>query len=109
MVKRLTSTRVDLVHDAVKAATGTSWVQIGAHPDGDSKYVLVKEPQQVEYGGKGAAEALSYLAGVAAVYRFDQWEPKAAEVLAYLYESGRHSARFDESGKYRAYKVMRAK
>lgn len=106
---RLTCGQVDRVHDAVKEATGTSWVQIGGHPEGGSKYVLVKEPQEVVYGGRGAAQALSYLAGVAAAYKVEEWEPKAAEVLSYLYESGRHSMNFDDSGKYRAYKVMRAK
>lgn len=103
---RLTSAKVYAVHEAVKAATGTSWVQIGLDPSGTgTKYALLKESQQVVYGGEGAAKALSYLAGVATAYGIEPTEPEVREVLDYLYESGRHSLTFDENGRDRASKV----
>jgi hypothetical protein len=103
---RLTSAKVYAVHEAVKAATSTSWVQIGLDPSGTgSRYVLVKEPQQVVYGGEGAAKALSYLAGVATAYGVELSAPEVREVLDYLYESGRHNLTFDENGRDRASKV----
>ena len=83
---RLTSHTVDKVRRTIITATGDPWIDIGGDLGHGTRYIS-RTRQRVGYGGPGAAEALSYLYGVAIARGVDL--TKHEETYAYLRTSGR--------------------
>jgi len=100
---RLTSARVHEVLLPVCEATGhRDWLQINNPGDGKGKHYIPNHGGfrgRLWVGGPGAASALSYLGGVAAVFGVDLSDPDTRAVLEYLHASGRFDSEAEAEGR----------
>jgi hypothetical protein len=100
---RLTSAKVHRVLLPVCEATGyRDWLQINNPGDGKGVRYVPNHGGfrgRLWLGGAGAASALSYLGGVAAVFGVDLSAPEARAVLEYLHVSGRFDSEAEAEGR----------
>ena len=87
---RLTSAKVLLVRTALLKGTGQQWLDIGTGYQGESGDRYIGRSDQTVYHGRtGAAQALSYLAGVARARSVSLGGRDVFDIMDYLRASGR--------------------
>lgn len=98
---RLTSAKVETVQAAVLKGTGQKWITIGGSKGYGTRYTT-RTGQTVYIGGTGAAQALSYLAGVAHRRNVSLGSRDVFDIMDYLRSSGRLDYDAKELGHYHA-------
>jgi hypothetical protein len=98
---RLTSAKVALVRAAVLKGTGQKWLDIGGPYGGESGDRYIGRSNETVYHGRnGAAQALSYLAGVARSRGVNLGRGDVFDIMDYLRASGRFNQAAEELGFY---------
>lgn len=102
---RLTSAKVELVQNAVLKGTGQKWLDIGTGYNGEGTRYIGRSNETVYHGRTGAAQAISYLAGVARARDVNLGRGDVFDVMDYMRASCRTVPSAEELGFYHGGRV----